>query len=192
MENTEIELQFKVENVQPLRELLERDAVFQYENSQVDEYFTPSDRDFAAVRPVDEWLRLRSSGEKQTINYKLWHRQADGKSYHCDEYETNVGDLSKMRKVFEALRFRPMVTVHKVRKVWMYKDYEISLDTVRGLGDFVEVEYKGRRGDVDPKQINDEMLSFVKSVGCGKLQISYQGYPFLLMFPAEETYEDVV
>ena len=138
MEDVEIELQMSVEFVKPLLNFLEKNGSFQYETHQIDEYFSPPHRDFLAVRPVKEWLRLRNADGKHSVNYKNWHYEADGTtSYYCDEYETKVENLDKIKKIFEALNFKPLVVVNKIRKIWMYKDFEISLDAVRGLGDLL-------------------------------------------------------
>lgn len=188
MEDTEIELQMSVEFSEPLMKFLEKNGFFQYETHQIDEYFTPPHRDFLSVRPVKEWLRLRNSNGKYSINYKDWHFESDGKtSYYCDEYETKVEDIDKVRKIFETLNFKPLVVVDKTRKIWMYKDFEVSIDSVKGLGDFVELEYKGKE-KVDPKKKAQEMIELLKNIGCGKLRINYQGYPFLLLFPKETKY----
>jgi len=52
MENTEIEIQVKIENSQPLLEFLEKKGEFKSEKHQIDEYFSPAHRDFVAVRPA--------------------------------------------------------------------------------------------------------------------------------------------
>jgi adenylate cyclase class 2 len=189
MENTEIEIQVNIENSKSLIDFLEKNAEFKSENHQVDEYFSPAHRDFIKVKPINEWLRLRNSNDKYFINYKNWYREKDGKSYHCDEYETKIEDLVKLKNIFSVLNFKPLVTVDKIRKIWVYKDYEVAVDSVKNLGDFVEIEYIGK-GKVDPKEITKEMVDFLKSVGCGKIKRDYQGYPFMLLFPHEVKFEE--
>ncbi len=70
-----------------------------------------------------------------------------------------------------------------------YKDYEISIDSVKGLGDFVEIEYIGRDEKVDPKKVTEEMINFLKGLRCGKIIRNYVGYPFQLLFPEEVKFE---
>ena len=88
--NIEIEIQVNVENLKPLIRFLKSNAVFQAEKHQVDEYFSPIHKDFLSVRPVSEWLRLRSASGLFSINYKNWHHEKDNKSYYCDEFETKI------------------------------------------------------------------------------------------------------
>jgi adenylate cyclase class 2 len=150
--NIEIEIQVNVENLKPLIKFLKSKAVFQVERHQVDEYFSPIHKDFLGVRPVSEWLRLRNADGQFSINYKNWHHEKDGKGYYCDEFETKIENIEQARKILSALRFRPIVMVDKLRKIYIYKDYEVAIDSVKGLGDFVEIEYIGKDSKADPKK----------------------------------------
>ncbi len=189
MKDVEIEIQVRVSDAAKLRRFLKEKAKYIAESYQKDEYFTPVHRDFVGTKPVAEWLRLRESG-KGVITYKNWHYGADGKSAYCDEYETMVDDVGQMRKIFDALNIKPIITVEKTRRSWRYKDYEISLDQVTGLGDFVEVEYKAH-ANYDPKTITNEMVQFLKQIDCGKIERNFVGYPFMLLYPDEVRFEGV-
>ncbi len=194
MKDTEIEIKVKVEDARLLVEYLDERATFRGEHRQVDEYFTPAHRDFLAARPAIEWLRLRDADGKSSINYKHWYADTEGKMNHCDEYETQVGSVELVRKIFTALNFRSLVIVDKVRRSWQYRNYEVSIDSVKGLGDFIEVEYKAQAEEpatADPKAITDEMVRWLKNFKCGRVQRNYQGYPFLLLFPNEAKWEEV-
>ena len=190
MKNVEIEIQVNIENSDPLIDFLEKNAKFKVKNHQVDEYFSPAHRDFVAVRPVNEWLRLRNSNGKYSINYKNWHREKNGKSHYCDEYETEIEDLFQFKNILNILNFRSLVKVDKVRKIWTYKNCEIAVDSVKGLGDFVEIEYIGKNEKVNPEEITEEMIKFLKNIGCGKIKRNYVGYPFQLLFPSEVKLEE--
>jgi len=185
MRDKEIEIQVRIGDSSNLLDFLKSNAEFQYENHQVDTYYTPAHRDFIGVRPVDEWLRLRNSDGKCLLTYKNFQRNTAGQSIYCDEYETKVADLDQLRKVFGALDIQPIVTVDKVRKTWRYQDYEIAVDKVEGLGDFVEIEYKGSDSSLNPEQITDDMVSFLKNLDVGEIKRNRVGYPFQLLFPEE-------
>lgn len=97
-----------------------------------------------------------------------------------------------MRKIFAALHFRSVAVVDKIRKTWLYDKYEISLDSIKGLGDFVEIEYNSEdAATVDPKVVTDAMVQFLKDRGCGVIKRNYQGYAFLILFPDERENEVV-
>lgn len=189
MKDVEIEIKAKVEQVTPLLTFLEKNGTFISEKTQLDEYFSPAHRDYLASAPVKEWLRLRNTEGKITINYKYWHYTPEGKSYHCDEYETNIGDIETMKKVLNALDMKSIVAVHKKRKTWTYKEYEIAIDNVKSLGDFVEIEFKGNAEASETERIAHEMIAFLKQLGCGKVEINYQGYPHLLLFGKKQEFE---
>ncbi|OGG39917.1 hypothetical protein A2116_00080 [Candidatus Jorgensenbacteria bacterium GWA1_49_17] len=178
---TEIEIQAKLENSKPLLEFLEKEGKFESENRQSDEYFTPPHRDFLAPRPIEEWFRLRDSNGKFSVNYKKWHFDKEGRGLYADEYETKIENIQMMRKVLESLNFKSIIVVDKKRKIWKYKDYEISMDSVKNLGDFVEIEYYGERDHADHKEIMDGMIAFLKNLGCGTLEVNHAGYPALLL-----------
>lgn len=191
MKDIEIEIQVRISETANLQTFLKNEATFKGENYQKDEYFTPSHRNFINKKPVEEWLRLRESN-KNSIVYKNWHYGKNGKSEYCDEYESTVGDTDQLRKIFTALNIKPIITVEKVRRAWQYKNYEIALDQITNLGDFVEIEYKGQiTPAIDPKQITTDMIALLKQIGCGKIERNFVGYPFMLLYPNEVKFEVV-
>src|SRR3989344_4582095 len=125
MHNTEIEIQVKVDRISNLSRFLKLNGVFVGKTRQLDKYFTPRHRNFTEVRPIKEWLRLRKSEKGDSINYKNWIYDKDGKSWHCDEYETKIEKLRQIEKIFNALNFKLLTTVDKTRKIWNYSNYEI-------------------------------------------------------------------
>jgi adenylate cyclase, class 2 len=189
MRDKEIEIKVKVQHADLLEEFLKKNGRYTGENYQKDDYYTPSHRDFMARNPVEEWFRIRTE-QTATVTYKLWHFDETGRSNHADEYETSIGDVASFKKILDALNFRFVVTVEKTRKTWRYQDYEVAVDSVVNLGDFVEVEYKGNEA-TDPKQIVEEMVRFLKSVGCTQIRRSFSGYPFALLHPKEQEFEAV-
>lgn len=188
--NIEIEIQVNVENIKPLISFLRKNAKFQSESHQTDEYFSPHHRNFLNVRPVNEWFRTRDNNGIFSLTYKNWYYDKNGKSESfCDEFETKIDDLESFRKILIALNFKFITKVDKTRKIWIYKDYEIAIDSVVNLGDFVEIEYVGKNKNVNPKAVTAEMISFFKKIRCGKITRNYVGYPFLLLFPKEAKFE---
>jgi len=186
--NVEIEIQVNIENSEPLIKFLKENGDFQSERHQRDEYFSPPHKDFLSERPVRELLRLRDSDGKYPVNYKNWHFNVNGKSNYCDEFETKVESIESIKNIISALDFKSVAVVDKMREVWNYMDFEISIDSVKNLGDFVEIEYIGKDKDVDPEEVNKEMIDFLKKMKCGKITRNYLGYPFLILSPDEAKY----
>lgn len=190
MNDIEIEIQVRVSSANKLEDFLKENAEFKGEKYQKDEYYSPAHRDFIAEKPVAEWLRLRES-KTNSITYKNWHYDKDGQSHYCDEFETPVENIEKLRKIFTAIDMGLLTTVEKTRRIWNYQDYEISIDSVTNLGDFVEIEYKGSDSLLTPKKIADDMIGFLKRIDCGKIERNFVGYPFMLLYPEDKVFEEV-
>jgi adenylate cyclase class 2 len=190
MNDKEIEIQARISDVKKLESFLKLKAKFKGKKYQKDEYYSPPHRNFLAKKPVVEWLRLRES-KLNSVTYKNWHYDKDGKSQFCDEYETDINDINQLRKIFKVLDIKPIIIVEKTRKIWDYKDYEVAIDSVTNLGNFVEIEYKGSDQSASPKSITDGMIKFLKQVGCKKIERNFVGYPFMLLYPEEQVFEEV-
>lgn len=186
MHDTEIEIQVRIQKSETLKAFLEKEAEFISENRQIDEYFTPAHKNFLDVRPIEEWFRLRDENGKYYITYKKWIYE-NGIGIYANEYEISIGDKETARKIFISLDLRSVTTVDKTRRKYIYKDYEFAFDKVVGLGDFVEVEYKGGK-KVDPKTETKKMIEFLKKQDCGTIELNNGGYPMLLLFPQEAHY----
>jgi adenylate cyclase class 2 len=107
------------------------------EHDQVDEYFNHPCRDFAST---DEALRLRRDS-KVKITYK--GPKLDHHTKTREEIEMEVGDLEKMSQILLKLGFRRVAEVAKKRKEFLLEGVTVCLDSVQGLGDFVELELQG-------------------------------------------------
>jgi adenylate cyclase class 2 len=106
---------------------------------QTDTYYDAPHRSFAET---DEALRVReerSDGERAVeLTYKGPLVETESKTR--EEHETAVADGEALRAVLDGLGFEPAATVEKERERFAYEGYTVTLDTVEGLGEFVEVE----------------------------------------------------
>jgi len=186
----EIEIQVQVETTKNLLAFLRNNAKFISKERQIDIYYNPAHRNFLSVKPINEWLRIRNSSGKYSINYKYWHYDKNGKSDYGDEYETEIQNIEAVKKIFAALDIKPSVTVDKTRRIWRYKNYEVAIDSVKNLGKFIEVEYKGELNGKTPAKINNGMVLFLKEQNCGKIIRNYGGYPYRILFPNEAKKEE--
>jgi adenylate cyclase class 2 len=181
MSDKEIEIRVRIKDKEPLLKFLEKNGTFKSEKHQRDEYFTPAHRNFIKEKPVKEWLRLREEKGKYSLNYKNWQYTEEDKAYYCDEYEVKIENSDTLKNIFKALNFESLIVVNKERKIFMFDKYEIALDCVEDLGDYVEVEYKGEEDMVDAKKIAEEMKDFIERVGCHIIEQDFIGYPHLLL-----------
>lgn len=188
--HTEIEIKVKIAHGEKLMSFLQEHGTFKFENQQVDEYYSKSgtSEDFLLVDPIKKWLRLRTENGKDSINYKNWIYNETGTSNHCEEFESKVESLESVRKILEALGYTNIVTVDKLRRVYDYNDYEISIDSVKNLGDYVEIEYKGKpdleTGEIttsESERITSEMMKFLSELVGEILERDKNGYPYGLL-----------
>ncbi len=89
--------------------------------------------------------------------------------------------MDEIKNILKALNFELLIVVDKKRKTFVFKNYEIAMDCVEELGDYVEVEYKGQEDISDTKKIAEEMRSFVEKTGCQIIEQDFVGYPYLLL-----------
>jgi len=132
----EIEVKARVSDAKRLeRELLKRGARDFGVMHQKDVYYAHPARDFAKT---DEALRIRVANDLQVITYK--GPKLDATTKTREEIEVSVASAEATATIFERLGFRPVVAVRKMRHTFGLKGIEVCLDSVEGLGDFVEFE----------------------------------------------------
>ena len=70
------------------------------------------------------------------------------------------------------------MTVYKTRSIAKKGSYEISLDSVKNLGDFIEVEHIVDM-DVDSKKAQEDMWDFLSKLGIDQKDEVTRGYDTL-------------
>jgi len=181
----EIEIRIKLnkESFSNLRKKLRKIAKFRQKSHQTDDYFTPFHRNFVKPKYPFEWLRIGKRGNRNLITYKHFYPEYADCHTYCDEYETEIDNGGSLKKIFSSLNFKKLITVDKKREVYNYKnEFEISLDEVKNLGYFVEIEAKKDFGGVIKTRKN--IFKFAKKLRSDlskeDKEIS-KGYPYLLM-----------
>jgi adenylate cyclase class 2 len=111
------------------------------EVSQEDLYFRHPCRD---LKGRDEALRLRREGGSCVLTFK-GRRTGSGMKAR-EEIEARVDGGVEAVSILKRLGFEEAVVVHKKRSVYALEGAEISIDSVVGLGVFVEIEMVLRDG----------------------------------------------
>jgi adenylate cyclase class 2 len=132
------------------KRLMKRGARAIDEVTQEDFYLAHPCRDFGKS---DEALRIRRSGKEWRLTYK--GPKLDGETKTREELEISVDP--KVRGILEKVGFEEIMTIRKSRRVLMLDEIEVSLDRVEGLGDFVELEYKGESVEAGRRMIFQTM-----------------------------------
>lgn len=123
--------------------------------AQEDVYLAHPARDFAAT---GEAFRLRRDGSSNRLTYK--GPKHAGPTKTREEVEVGFDDgaeaWAKMARLVEALGFRPVASVRKVRRAFHLvregRAMEVVLDRAEGLGDFAEVEALAEDDDLGAAQ----------------------------------------
>ncbi|WP_168540380.1 class IV adenylate cyclase [Anabaena sp. UHCC 0253] len=180
--DTEIELRFSVDNETFIKveQKLKEIASFVKENHQVDKYFNHPSRDFMNAKSPFEWLSIRERGDKFILNYKHFYPEDAEIQTHCDEFEVQFQGLEQLNKMFDALGFQKLITIEKTRSLYSYNnEFEICLDTIEGLGKYIEIEAIKDFGSVETTREN--LFAFAERLGIDTNHINNTGYPILLL-----------
>ncbi|MFB6193621.1 MAG: class IV adenylate cyclase [Halobaculum sp.] len=166
MTTYEVELKVRAAH-EPVRDALaDRDAERVAHVRQRDTYYDAPDRDFAET---DEALRIRrehdltdqttttdtpdaddgpetdspagpDSATDETVRLTYKGPLVDESSKTREEAETTVGDGETADSILRGLGYEPAARVTKRRETFAVGAYHVTLDTVEGLGEFVEID----------------------------------------------------
>jgi len=135
----EVELKVRAEH-DPVRQRLDTVGAEHVETvEQEDVYYDAPDRNFAET---DEALRIRTETTPETADTRLTYKGplVEQESKTRAEAETSVADPEELRAILSGLGYDPAATVRKDRERYSFEGCTVTLDTVAGLGEFVEVE----------------------------------------------------
>lgn len=180
--DTEIEMKFAVgvEEFENIRSALAATGTRESESQQCDHYFVPRHRSYLEQQFPFEWLSVRERGDGALLNYKHFHPEGAEHHSHCDEIEVSTADAAKTIRLLDALGFTRVVIVRKHRVVYTVAgDYEVSMDTVDELGQFVEIEAIRDQGGV--AKTRKAIADFALSLGLGAETADPRGYPYQLL-----------
>jgi len=170
----EVEVKVRAEHAR-IRSLLEKlGAEKGKSEKQSDIYFAAPYRDFAKT---DEALRIRSLDGKSVLAYK--GPKLDAVSKTRKEVETFV-EAGPTTQILHALGFAEAGTVQKTREVFRLEELSVCLDTVEGLGEFLEVEIlAGEESKLEASRA--KLFEFLKRIGLGKAESIRTSYLEMLL-----------
>lgn len=164
----EVEVKVQADHASVRERLLALDATPDRAVRQADTYYDAPNRSFA---DTDEAVRIRRESEisfpatvagadpddraegdddagmpVSWITYK--GPRIDDESKTREEHETTVGDADRMDAILRSIGFATVATVRKEREVYTLAGFDVALDAVEGLGEFVEVDAEATGSDV--------------------------------------------
>lgn len=109
-----------------------------------DLYYTSSHHDFIRL---DEALRVRTietlrNGTVESVSSVLTYKgpKLDQRSMARKELETSIGDATVCDEILRSIGFSPVPPVRKKRQHFLKEDVTACIDSVDGLGDYLELE----------------------------------------------------
>lgn len=169
----EIEIKLRVNNLEELENKL-RDSglAISKELEQHDTIYTNDPEIFNhAGKEGHIVMRIRKQNGISLLTLK------QQLTYEMDniEYETEIKDSEIMYNILLKLGWKPEVEVKKKRKKGKLGEYEICLDRVEQLGDFIEIE-KMTDDNADPEKTREELFKELEKFGLSRNQEETKGY----------------
>lgn len=157
----EVEVKVRADHSQVRSVLQKLGAIKIGIENQSDTYFAAPHKDFAKT---DEALRIRSLDGQAVLTYK--GPKLDKVSKTREELETSVDEVTTT-KILRALGFSEAGIVRKKREVFRAEEITVCLDTVEGLGEFLEVEIVVEdEKDLDTSR--GKLFELLKQFGAGE------------------------
>ena len=94
------------------------------------------------------------------------------------ERETEVGDQDVMIAIVKELGFVPFSDLSKTRRTGKLNDVEVCIDSVEGLGNFMELERLADE-NADPVAITDDLWRIMAELGVSRQDEVTDGYDIL-------------
>ncbi|MDA3856100.1 MAG: class IV adenylate cyclase [Candidatus Woesearchaeota archaeon] len=159
----EVELKARVDNKQEILSKFE-ELNFQYikEEEQEDIIFLKNEFLDSKGKIKDGGIvfRIRIVNSKKIFEIKEIDRNVGGGI----EYKIDIADMSSTKRIIEKLGFEEFFTIKKQRAYYQFEDFEIALDNVDGLGEFIEVELMVE-ADSQKEEAKKRCLYLLKKLG---------------------------
>ena len=179
----EVELKYAVSEVQPVLENLEWFGLyFGKAVEEHDTFYQHPAKDFVVT---DECLRIRHRAGEYHITYK--GPKIDRETKTRQEIELFLTDNAKTARLWndllQALGFRAVAELKKTRRsagfVYQEHKYELTLDHIEGLGDFIELETIADSAQLDHARrrikLLAAMLGLTHPITASYLELSQAG-----------------
>ncbi len=145
----EVEIKTRVADLGKVRErLLLLHASPSVRIHEHDIYYNAPDRDFGTT---DEALRLRFTEDGCLLTYK-GPKMKEFRLKAREELNTGVESGNVMGTILERLGFHAVAEVEKWREYYEYRGALVSLDEVKGLGTYVEIEALSGAAQENPQE----------------------------------------
>lgn len=170
----EVEIKIRIADVESLIKQLESQGCKLSEAlTQEDVVYIPNEIPGVPAPAGTNVLRIRKQGGKTIFTLK---QSSAGNHLAKLEHEVEIENGQEMERIIMLLGFKEIARTTKTRRKCKLADYEICVDRVDELGDFLEME---KMTSEDPKKVQDTMLELLYKIGIDVSQRVNVGYDVL-------------
>jgi adenylate cyclase class 2 len=175
----EIEIKATISSVQSIIDILTTQGVTVTSPvTQHDRVYGESGSDGAAENTAP-WLRIRTETKNGTTKHIFTLKRSVTNQMDSIEHETEIADAVELESIIAQLSFELYSDLTKTRQKAKMGDIEICLDTVEGLGTFIEAE-KLTADDADYDAVLRELWAVFESLGIAHEDEVTDGYDVLM------------
>jgi adenylate cyclase class 2 len=175
----EVEVKAKLKSRQEVIKKLEAfGCKFSEELHQVDHVYFPEGLVFPP--PISTGvLRVRNQNNKYFFTLKI----SQSGRQDSIERELEISDGEMMMEIIKLLKYQVAPAVDKKRIKTKYKDMVIEIDSVKDLGEFIEVEkIVTEENPEERKKIQRELADFIETLGVAKEDLLVNGKYDIMLF----------
>lgn len=140
----------------------------------IDMYYCPKNCSYREYMSK-KCLRIRRKNQKCSLDYKEIVDSIEKYAQNLVEYSTEISNSEQMSFILGALGFELAIEVKKKRYEFIYDTFfKISLDRVKDLGTFIEIEIVGY--DCPYEEAGRLLEKVVNKLGLSNNPVNKEGY----------------
>lgn len=156
----EVEIKIQVDNLEEITKLLvKKGCMFSEAFTQDDRVYIENSQPTVPVPPGVNVLRIRKEAKRTLFTLKRSDEHNHLSKLEC---ELEISDPEQMEIIIGLLNYKEIAHTTKTRRTCKVNDFEICLDHVNELGDYLEIE---KITDENPLMVQDQMLSYLSELG---------------------------
>lgn len=176
----EIEVKAKISDPKIIEaRLLALGAKFSEPVMQEDSVYLQKGTAFEGITVDTPVLRIRVQTPGEVL---LTYKHIRGEELDKQEHEVEISDAGEMRQILLLSGFYQVMAFAKRRRKCKLGEYEICLDKVEGLGDYVEIEklLSDSAAAEDGQAVQKELFDFLRQLGVSDADKALSGYDVLI------------
>lgn len=158
----EIEIKARITNLNSIRrKLLSRGARREKKVHQIDMFFSLFKRPLNKMKGSIVRVRHNVEEKRTTLEYDTAFN-----AFAAEEVEVTVNSLPTVLRLLKKMKAKLEIVVDKQREYFRQGQFETVLDTVKGLGTFIEVEIDG----ANTKANRQLVVNYLQQLGVERSQ----------------------